>query len=174
MFIIKINGDDTPYRFSSVMPFTSQHGYNAIKIIGNTMPETDKGFKIYDEDDNVISDYSDYIYLYKEDSYCVEKDNIELPGFVENPIGPSSIDILNRRINRLNTKVTKITPYIMSKEVGIDETECEFDYVKTGNISAWYENNNETVSCSFEIVDDKIKVTFEPLTDVATVYVSIQ
>ena len=174
MYIL-INGDNTPYSFESIMPFTTQHGYNAIRIIGNTMPETDKGFKIYDNNDKVISDYSNYIYLYKDNEYSVEEDFTNLPTFTDSSLSPSWYTILNRKINKVNSKVVKITPYILQKTVGIDDTECIFDLYKYGNINVWMvTEDGEEIKCDYVITEDKIIVTFEPLTKVATIYVSIQ
>lgn len=71
-------------------------------------------------------------------------------------------------------KVVTITPYTESKDVYIGNTECIFDKVKDGNISAWLESDGVQIPCDFEVVNGKIRVTFEALENVGTVYISIQ
>ena len=50
---LKINGEDTKY-YVSLMPCTTQHGKSALKIIGE-FPETNKGFKYFNDDDEEIT-----------------------------------------------------------------------------------------------------------------------
>ena len=100
MSYIKINGDDTHY-IVSIMPFTTQHGYNAIRFIGEDIPETDQGFKLYDDNDNIISDFSDYKYIYRKNEYSVEHDEIVYPKGSDQPLSPSPYDNLSRRISQV-------------------------------------------------------------------------
>ena len=62
----------------------------------------------------------------------------------------------------------------MSKNVYVGYTECEFDLVKGGNISAWLVTNDTQTPCVFEVIDNKIKVLFEELNEVGTINISIQ
>lgn len=175
MSYIKINGDDTKY-YVTIMPFTTQHGISAIRFTGEEIPETDKGFKLYGDDDNEISDFSDYIHLYRKNEYSVEQDIIELPNWTDAPLPPSSIDKLNSRVSQLNSQVNEITPYTDSKTAYIDDTECVFENVnKEGALTVNVIDRNG-ISINNEVVkeDGNIIVSFEPLEEVATVSIVIQ
>ena len=62
----------------------------------------------------------------------------------------------------------------MSKDVYIGETECIFDLVKNGNINAWVTTKDTQLPCEFDVIENKIIVSFEELEEVGTVTVSIQ
>ena len=175
MSYIKINGDDTHY-IVSIMPFTTQHGYNAIRFIGEDIPETDKGFKLYDDNDEVISDYSEYTNIYRKNEYSVEHDEIVYPKGSNQPLNPSPYDNLSRRISQVSSQVNAITPYTDSKNAYIDDTECVFENVyKEGALTVNVVDRNG-VSINYQVVkeDNNIIVTFEPLEEVATVSIVIQ
>ena len=175
MSYIKINGDDTHY-IVSIMPFTTQHGYNAIRFIGENIPETDKGFKLYDDNDEVISDYSEYTNIYRKNEYSVEHDEIVYPKGSNQPLNPSPYDNLSRRINQVSSQVNAITPYTDSKNAYIDDTECVFENVnKEGALTVNVVDRNG-VSIDYQVAkeDNNIIVTFEPLEEVATVSIVIQ
>ena len=77
MSYIKINGDNTHY-IVSIMPFTTQHGYNAIRFIGEDIPETDKGFKLYDDNERtIINKKVDQIYNEVTNENMTTKDKIK-------------------------------------------------------------------------------------------------
>ena len=105
MSYIKINGDDVHYNVS-ISPFTTQHGYSAIRFIGEDIPETDKGFKLYNDKDEVISDFSDYKYIYRQNEYSTEHDEIVYPKGSDAPLSPSAYDNLSRRISRVANAVS--------------------------------------------------------------------
>ena len=175
MSYIKINGDDTHYSVS-IMPFTSQHGYDAIRFIGEDIPETDKGFQLFGDDDVIISDYTDYKYIYRPNEYTVEKDEIVLPTWVDTPLNPSPIDRVNARVSQISSQVNAITPYTDSKNAYIDDTECVFENVyKDGALTVNVVDRNG-VSIDYQVAkeDNNIIVTFEPLEEVATVSIVIQ
>lgn len=175
MSYIKINGDNTHY-IVSIMPFTTQHGYNAIRFIGEDIPETDKGFKLYDDNDEVISDYSEYTNIYRKNEYSVEHDEIVYPKGSNQPLNPSPYDNLSRRINQVSSQVNAITPYTDSKNAYIDDTECVFENVnKEGALTVNVVDRNG-VSIDYQVAkeDNNIIVTFEPLEEVATVSIVIQ
>ena len=168
----KINGADEKYNIS-LSSFETQNGNVGIRVIGS-MPTTDKGFKVYDDNDILMGDYSDFIYLYNSNEYTkIEEEKISAQG-TNAPLPPSAYNKLINNINQINERVDDITPYIMSKEVYIDETECEFDLVKNGNISAWIVVGDEQLPCNFDVIDNKIIVSFNALENVGTVNVSIQ
>lgn len=175
MSYIKINGDNTHY-IVSIMPFTTQHGYNAIRFIGEDIPETDKGFKLYDDNDEVISDYSEYTNIYRQNEYSVEHDEIIYPKGSNQPLNPSPYDNLSRRINQVSSQVNAITPYTDSKNAYIDDTECVFENInKEGALTVNVVDRNG-VSIDYQVAkeDNNIIVTFEPLEEVATVSIVIQ
>ena len=169
---IKINGSDIHYNVS-LIPFKTQHGNQGIRVIGD-MPETDKGFKSYGDDDKVISDFSDYTYLYGKNEYTTVQETKKSASISFQPIPPSSYDKLSSKVNQVSSQVNAITPLTMSKNVYVGDTECEFDLVKGGNISAWLVTNDTQTPCVFEVIDNKIKVLFEELNEVGTINISIQ
>lgn len=174
MLYIKIGNEKYPCKIGT---FTTQLGNDAIRIKGD-VPLAEDGFLIVDEEDNIIADKSEYKYLYREDDTCKEYTKVaeaQIPtqSFAMGDVPPSGYDILSRRINAVNSRVSDITPFTMSKQVGIDEYECFFDY-RDGNISAWLVTADGQESCEYEIIDGKIRVFFEPLTEVATINISIQ
>ena len=73
---IKINGSDERYD-ASLMPFKTQNGNRGVKVL-NGMPHTDKGFVMYDDNDVLFADYSDYIYSYgdTDDEYTTVQETI--------------------------------------------------------------------------------------------------
>ena len=139
MSYIKINGDDVHYNVS-ISPFTTQHGYSAIRFIGEDIPETDKGFKLYNDDDEIISDFSDYKYLYRQNEYSTEHDEIIYPKGSDTPLPPSAIDKVNSRISRVDSKVNAITPYEETKKAYFGEIEKVFYNVPEGNTTIFFDN----------------------------------
>ena len=139
MSYIKINGDDVHYNVS-ISPFTTQHGYNAIRFIGEDIPETDKGFKLYNDKDEVISDFSDYKYLYRSNEYSTEHDEIVYPKGSDTPLPPSAIDRVNSRISQVDSKVNAITPYEETKKAFYGEIEKVFYNVPEGNTTIFFDN----------------------------------
>lgn len=105
MSYIKINGDNVHYNVS-ISPFTTQHGYSAIRFMGEDIPETDKGFKLYNDKDEVISDFSDYKYIYRQNEYSTEHDEIVYPKGSDAPLQPSAYDNLSRRISKVANAVS--------------------------------------------------------------------
>ena len=168
---IEINGQTYPCRFST---FHTQMGNDAIRIISDA-PIADDGFKLVGDNGAVVADYSDYKHLYREDGtikeYTIEAEEIiPAEGYISGvPTSP-----IERQISALNQRVSAITPYTMSKEVYIGNTECVFGKAKDGNISAWLTVGNEQIPCSYEVVNDMVVVSFEALEEVGTVNISIQ
>lgn len=169
----KINGSSKKYKIFSLSTFETQNNNIGIRVLGE-MPDTDKGFKLYDDGDNLIGDYSDYVYLYNPNEYTkVSEEKIPASG-TDAPLPPSAYDILSRSISNVNNRVSQIKPYVMTKDVYIGETSCEFDLVKNGNINAWLTTQDVQLACNFEVIENKIIVSFEELEEVGTVSVSIQ
>ena len=170
---IKINGSDIHYN-AKITPFKTQNGNQALRVIGD-MPETDKGFIVYDDDDSIISDFSDYIYLYRPNEYTTVEEQYQTASISFQPIdGTNPYNRLSSRVNQLSSQVNAITPYTESKPVYVGDTECIFNLVKEGNISAWLVTNDNQIPCVFDVIDGKIVVTFDELNEVGTVNISIQ
>lgn len=171
MSYIKINGDNTHY-IVSIMPFTTQHGYNAIRFIGEDIPETDKGFKLYDDNDEVISDYSDYTNIYRKNEYSVEHDEIVYPKGSDQPLNPSPYDNLSRRISQVNSQVNAITPYEETKKAYYNEIEKVFYNIPEGNLTVYFDNYNGEYSVNR--IENRLTITFaERLKDMTNVTVMV-
>ena len=171
MSYLKINGNDTKYNVT-ISPFTSQHGYNAVRFIGEEIPTTDKGFKYYDDNDELISDLSEYIYEYRQNEYCVQEDIIELPKGSDVPLSPSSFDVINNRINQLNNQVSDITPFEETKKGYYGEIEKVFYGVPQGNTTVFFDNYNGEYTVNR--VEDRLTIRFpERLKDMVTISVMV-
>lgn len=178
MLYIKIGLNKYPCKIGT---FTTQMGNDAIRISGDTPLAVD-GFQIVDEDDNVISDRSDYIYLYREDENCKEytsvaEEIIPTQSYAMGDVPPSDYAILSRRISAVNNRVSDITPYTMSKTVGIQDTECVFTNVvkDEGTLTANVKTEQgEYLPCTVERADSRVRVSFDKLDTVATVTIQIQ
>lgn len=170
---IKINGSDEQYN-AHVIPFTTQHGNEGIRVVGE-MPETDQGFKAYEDEKHIIGDFSDYIYLYAPNEYTKVEEEIEYATCSYQTPSPSPYDKLSNRINRLSSQVNAITPYVESKNVYIGDTECVFDVMISGEISAFVVDKlgNNIPNTVVEEVN-KVRVLFDELEQSATVTISIQ
>lgn len=75
---------------------------------------------------------------------------------------------LIEHIDQLGRQTEAITPWTASKTAYIDDTECVFDNVPNGNVSAYM-----TVPHTVEREGDRVIVRFEALTEVQTVTISI-
>ena len=170
---IKINNSDEQYD-AYITTFTTQHGNDAIGIVGE-MPITDKGFKLYDDNGKLVNDLSDYIYLYGDNgkAYTKVEETIESGECTFDPLPPSSYDILSRRISSVNNQVNALTPYTETKTVYVGETECVFDKVVNGNISAYLEIGGEQMPCNITVGEKYITVTFDEAIDLGSVTISI-
>ena len=176
MSYIKPNGSNKTYQVK-IMPTMTQNGYNAIKFLGEEIPnEYKNGFKYYDNNNKLISDLSAYTYYYMQNVYSVAEDEIIIPKPNNNPPNDAyiPIDFTSERIAELNKRVNKLEPYTEIKEVYVDDTEVMFDIPKNGSISAWLEVDGIRTPCEYEVTEDKIRVYFEPLEMVGTVTIQIQ
>lgn len=171
MSYIKINGDNVHYNVS-ISPFTTQHGYDAIRFIGEDIPETDKGFKLYNDDDEIISDFSDYKYLYRPNEYSTEYDEIVYPKGSDTPLPPSAIDKVNSRISRVDSKVNAITPYEETKKAFYGEIEKVFYNVPEGNTTIFFDNYDGEYKVNR--IENRLTVTFaDRLKDMTNVTVVV-
>ncbi len=177
MLYIKIGKHKYP--IESFHVFITQHGNDAIRVIGDA-PLAPNGFIIVDDNDNVIADRTEYIHFYREDDTCKEYTKVaeeiipvECIASGDRPVTP--YDVLSRRISAVNNKVNDITPYTDSKTAYIDDTEVYFDIPKEGNISVFMvDGEGQNVPHTFEQVNGQIKVSFEKRVALATVTIQIQ
>ena len=142
MLYIKIGESKYPIKFHS---FTTQFGNDAIRIISNEAPLAQNGFLIVDEDDNVISDRSEYVYLYREDDQCKEytkipEEIIPAENKAMGDIPESPYSKLSHRISSVDGKVNEITPFEETKKAYYGEKEKTFYDVPNGNVSIFFDN----------------------------------
>ena len=166
---IKIIGEDTKYNVSFA-PFTTQHGYKAVRFSGDDIPSTDKGFMAYDDDDTEICDLSGYKYEYRQNEYSVEEDIIVMPSGNNTPLEPSYID---RRLSSMSRQISNITPYEQTKKAYYGETEKVFYGVPQGNVSVFFDNYDGEYEISR--IEDRLIVSFpERLTDITNITITVQ
>lgn len=168
---IKINGKSTHYN-ASFEPFTTQHGYRAIRFIGDQIPNTSKGFKAYDDDGTVLYDLSAYTHVYKPNEFSVKEDIIDGPSAYNAPLGPSAYEVLNNKINRVNNRVSQITPYTDTKVGYYGETSKTFYDAPEGNTLVFFDNYNGNYST--ERVENRLIVTFDALEQATKITISVQ
>ena len=171
MSYVKIIGDTIRYT-EDIETFTSQHGYAAIRFVGDPIPTTDKGFKLYNDNDEEISDLSDYKYEYRPNEYTVEEDIIEEPGPNNEPLPPSPYSRLSSRINQVSNQVYAITPFEETKKAYYGEIEKVFYNVPEGNTSIFFDNYNGEYEISR--VENRLTVRFpEKLSDMTNITVMV-
>lgn len=177
MLFIDIDGDIYPMKAQT---FKTQKGQEAIRIFSKEAPLAENGFKIVNGDGKLISDKSDFKYLYREDENCREyitkpEDTIPTNSHYMGDQPESMYSVLSRQISAVNSRVTEITPYEESKIAYIDDTEVKFNIAKEGNISVYMvDNEGQNVPFTFEQVNGQIVVSFEKRNSLATVTISIQ
>ena len=188
MSYIKFIGENIKH-IANIMPFNTQHGISAVRIISEPLETNENGFILYDDDDKVIRNYKDYKFHYEGNSYSVEKDEIEYPSGsdtplpinaftkIENSIGNLQVEIGNMqgKVSELNDDVEDITPYVETKTAYIDDTSLVFTDVKQGTVSiSAIDRDGISVDVSYERDGDKIMVLFDPLEQVTNITISVQ
>lgn len=180
MSYIKFIGEDVKYK-ANIMPYKTQHGKQAIRIISEPLEPREVGFRLYSDKDEMIADYIDYRYHYKDNAYTMEPDYFEPGGPGNGPLKPNMVTRLESELARVSSisyqtasEVTKLEPYTDSKTAYIDDTEVIFDCDKTGSISAWLISDGVRSECQYEVSEGKIIVYFEPLEVVSEVFIQIQ
>lgn len=166
---IKIIGEEEKYNVT-LQPFTTQHGYRAVKFVGEEIPETNKGFKAYNNDDEEIGDLSDFVYLYKPNQYSVGEDIIESPSGNDKPIPPNPLDV---RLSRMSAQINSITPFTETKRAYYGEIEKVFYNVPEGNTTIFFDN----YSGDYDVkrIENRLTVSFpERLTDATDITVMVQ
>lgn len=167
MLYIKIQNTKYPAEIST---YPTQLGNTAIKV--KSEAPLAEGFLIVDDEDNVISDKSDFIYLYAEDDESKTYTKVE-----ETPIptecfynGDVPISPIERQIASLNKRVSDITPYTATQTGYYGEIEKVFYGVPQGNVTVFCDVEN-TVSR----IEDRLTVKFsESLSDKTEITIMVQ
>ena len=173
---IKPNDDDITFEVTSVIPTMTQRGFDAIKIIGEAIPNTyTKGFMLFDDEDKLISDYSEYNDFYTQNIYAVRKDAPIAPKPNNTPSGSPMAPggSIAYEVNELRRKVAEMETYTETKKVYIHDTSVQFEVEKMGAVQAKLTVNDLTIPCSYSVDGNVITVTFEELEEVGevTIYV---
>jgi len=173
MLYIKIG--EQKYPIEKFTTFQTQMGNTAVRISGDT--PTANGFEIVDDNDNVIADCKEYVYLYREDEKCKEytkvaEEIIPTQSFATGEFPDSPYDVLSRRISAVNSRVTQITPYEQSKVGYYGEVEKVFYGVPSGNVSVFFDDYNG----EYEIVraEDRLTVKFPSLEKQTNITIMVQ
>ena len=154
---LRINGEDKNYNVT-ISYFKTQHGKNGVRFTGEEIPETNKGFKYYDDQGNVFADLSDYIYLYKPNQYSTEEDTIEYGTGSDAPLPSSMFDSINSRINNVNNRINEITTYTETITAYYGDKYKNFYNVPEGNISIFFTDYNGKYLV--ERFSDHVRITF--------------
>ena len=189
MSYIKFQNTKDHYE-AKVMPFTTQHGYKAVRIIADPIEPNESGFKYYADDDTVMGDYSEYTHHYEGNAYSVEQDEIEYGSGSDAPLPTSpmimmqnqiaalshSVSAVNNSVTTVEEQVSEITPFTIQKTAFIDEMEVSLFTDVKGQISVFSQTREGvSVPCTYTRDGDEITVHFEePLEEVTEVTVTIQ
>lgn len=178
MYQIKPNGEEAKYE-EEIESFTTQHGYEAIRFIGDEIPECKEGFKAYDDQDQEVLDLSRFKYQYRQNEYSVEEDEIEVPKGNNDSSSSSSggsVGMLMMKMQQMESQIVEIIPYVETKTAYIDDTEIEFDITKEGNILlSATDNDGDSVEILLKREGNKAIGKFlKPLEKVTNVTMSIQ
>ena len=177
MSYVQFDGEDTRY-YGSIMPFTTQHGYNAVRILSSPIPAKNTGFKFYNDNDTLIQSFSAYRYHYEDNAYSVQKDEITPAAPANEPVGQSPMASIQFAVSSLAAQTAEqieaLTPYTDEKPVYIDNTEVIFECDRRGAVTAWLEIDGVQVNCGYEVADGRIRLFFDPLEDVGTAHISVQ
>lgn len=167
MLQIKIGNEKYPIDKFEI--FKTQFGNDAIRIIGDT--PLAEGFELYDNDD-LIGDMSEYIYLFREDDTCKEYTKVEDEIIPPETYASGDVPInpIQRQISALNRRITAITPYTATKYGYFGETEKVFYNVPSGNVTVFCDAEN-----TFSRIEDRLIVKFaDRLADTTEITVMVQ
>ena len=178
MIYIEMDGNKYPCKIHS---FMTQFGKDALRVISSEAPVAENGFRIVNDNDDIITDRSDYKYLYRENGDAKEyvaapEEIVPVKGYYNGNQSESPYTILSRQIGAVSTQVNAITPYTESRLVGYQDKECVFTNIhKDGVLTATVlTEDGEYVPNTVERIDDFVRVSFEELDTVATVTIQIQ
>lgn len=177
MLFIEIDGVSYPMKAQT---FRTQKGQEGVRIFSDEAPLAQDGFRIVNGNGDIISDKSEFKYLYREKPNCREyitkpEETIPTSSHYEEMKTINPYSELSKQISAVSAQVSAITPYEESKTAYIDDTEVRFNIVKEGNISVFMvDGDGQNVPFTFEQVNGQIIVSFEKRDSLATVTISIQ
>ena len=131
---------------------------NEVKDVNTTSDPTLTALTVNDTDNPFASWSTAKICCYK-----VEVKNGEITMYT-----PYVDSRLIEHIDMLGKQVEAVTPVTMTKTAYIDDTECVFENVPNGNVSAYM-----TVPHTVERDGNRVTVKFAPLEEVQTVTINI-
>lgn len=171
MLQIKIGNEKYPIDKFEI--FKTQFGNDAIRIIGDT--PLAEGFELYDDDD-LIGDMSEYIYLFREDDTCKEYTKVEDEIIPPETYASGDVPInpIQRQISALNRRINAITPYTETKRGYIGEVEKMFYNVPDGNVSVFFDNYNDSYGIHRESDRVKVFVVSEGLKQETNITIMVQ
>lgn len=176
MGYLVIKGEETHYNVT-LQPLVTQHGYRAFRFIGDTIPVTDKGFMFYADNGSLISDLSEFTHYYAPNEYSMEEDTMVMPKGSDASIGPSPLDNLNTKVNRLSNQVNEITPYQATENAYVYTDHVIFNNVPAG-VPVVTMLDADGNSVPFEVEEDtahnRIIVKYEKREKLAIVNLTIQ
>ena len=152
-----------------IQVFHTQIGSNAIRVISETAPVADAGFKLFN-DDTEIADMSNYTHLLREDGdvkeYTQEAEEIiYAEGYVSGvPTNPIAQQFAN-----VNRRITAITPYESTKKAYFGEIEKVFYGVPKGVLSVHMDGEY-----SVERIEDMVRIKFERLEETKDITIVVQ
>lgn len=157
--------------------FTTQFGQEAVRVISDA-PVAENGFLLLNSKEEEIADRSNFTYLYRTEGDTIKEYTEEAEEIVsaEGTQGDVPSNPIQRQISALNSRVNAITPYVESKTVGIQDSECVFTGLrKDGTLTANVKTDKgEYLPCTVERVDSRVRISFDKLDTVATVTIQIQ
>lgn len=170
MLYIKIGDESYPAKIST---FNTQFGNLAVRIISEA-PITNEGFLIIDENNNLICDYSDYIYLYREENNIKEYVNVD-EKIIQTQcsyMGDIPSSAISKQISALNKRINDITPYTENKIAYYGENEKVFYNVPQGNVTVFFDNYNGFYNV--DRVENRLIVSFDTLVEATNITISVQ
>ena len=171
---IKFNNSEARFQ-GHVESFVTQQQNKGIRVVGNNIPLNYSGFKVFNNNGVLISDYSNYTYPYNfinEYTSVEEKPIVSRSGYTTPT--PTDYDILNKRINSIRQDVANNTPYKETKKAYIEDTEVIFNIATSKEVSVFVVDANGN-NLPYSVVNNgsTIVVSFEPLEVTADVTISV-
>ena len=129
MLFVEIDG--IPYS-AAIQPTTTQRGQVAVRVISKEAPVATKGFRVVDINGGIISDDSEFVYLYSEDEDCRvytknPENMFEPKGFETGDIPVSIYDRLSSRISRVSSAVVETAQALAETNDALCEYSTDVD-----------------------------------------------
>ena len=160
---------------AKIQTFPTQLGNDAVRVTSDA--PLAQGFLVVDDDDNVVTDMSDFKYLYREGDgfkeYSTVIEQIIPAESFKTGTPPSAYDVLSRRISAVSNQVNEITPYEDTKKAYYGEIEKVFYGVPNGNTTVFFDNY--TGAYTTKRISDRLIISFpERLKDMTSVTIMVQ